>query len=80
MNAKISFSVVGSITQTLKILNGESAESIAEKLNTGEYVTSVAGYRYIIPAEQIGIVESNKIAIIEDSDLEHTEYTDFEAE
>ncbi len=79
MNAKIRFSVEGSITQTLFILNGESAESIAEKLGTGEYVTSVAGDRYIIRTEQIGNADSEKIAIILDSDLD-TEYTNFEVE
>ena len=75
MDAKISFSVVGSITQTIKILNGESAESIAEKLNTGEYITSVAGYRYIMPSIDYG--NNEKIAIILDSEM-NTEYTDFE--
>jgi len=70
--AKIRFSVVGTITQEIEILNGESPEAIAEKLESGEYITSVAGHRTIERT-----ANGERIAIIYDNDFE-TEYSNFE--
>jgi len=72
MEYKISFSVMGSVTQTIEPLINESIENIVKKLNSGEYLTTIM-------SEEAFIISNDpfeKIAKIIDTDNE-CEYNDF---
>ncbi len=70
---KIRFLAEGYVTQTIEILNGETVAEVVEKLNKGEYATTVNG-------DFIQHLESSEvIANIVDQDLS-TEYMNFEEE
>jgi uncharacterized protein YpbB len=74
MEHKISFVAQGTIYQTIKILNGDSIETVIEKLNNGQYVTTVHENK------KIEVTESGRVvAEIIDTDNQ-LEYSDFEAE
>jgi len=74
MTHKISFTAQGTIYQTIEILNDEPIESIVEKLNNGQYLTTVH------EDKTISVTESGRIiANIIDTDNQ-LEYNDFEVE
>ena len=81
MKAKIQFSVVGSVTQRIHILNDETAETVTKKLNTGEYATTIMGGDAEnsdgVNAYIVRVSDNKKIALIEETDNE-CEYTEFE--
>lgn len=69
----IRFLSEGYVTQTIEILNGETVAEVVEKLNQGEYATTVNG-------DIIQRIESGEvIANIVDQEI-GTEYRNFEEE
>lgn len=75
METKISFEVSGYVVQRIEILNNETPEEIAEKLNKYEYATTLHGNEPHITKVSDGTLIAKIINI--DNNLT---YIEFEAE
>ncbi len=74
MTHKISFTAQGTIYQTIEILNGDSIETVIEKLNNGQYVTTIH------ESKMIEVTESGRVVAKVINTDNQLEYNDFEVE
>jgi len=68
------FDMSGSVTQTVRILSDDSPEQFFEKLQEGEYWTTLATPHFTVlnlNGDVVGEIEDTEI-------MSHTEYNEFE--